>query len=187
MIDIPINLAVEDDLSEVVLKEILKQSQRPFSVGMCLKRQGYGYLKKNISGINHAAKGSPYLVLTDLDKNSCPLALIEEWLSQPKHPNLIFRVAVIEVEAWLLAHREAFAQFLGIPANLIPYDLDNEPLFLTFTEPEHSLQERRFIIMGESAQGRLLVVARTDCTETTRLISALLATFKERKAYESDL
>lgn len=35
----------------------------------------------------------------------------------------------------------------------------NDPLFLTFADPEHSLQERRFIIMGGSAQGRLLVVA----------------------------
>ncbi|MGH1393723.1 MAG: hypothetical protein ACRAVC_06780 [Trichormus sp.] len=127
MTDIPINLAVEDDLSEAVLKAILRQSQRSFSVGTCLKRGGYGYLKKILPGINHAAKGSPYLVLTDLDKNDCPLALITEWLSYPKHPNLIFRVAVIEVEGWLLAHREAFAQFLGISVDLIPDDLDSVP------------------------------------------------------------
>ena len=125
MTDIPINLAVEDDLSEAVLKEMLKQSQRPFSVGTCLKRRGNGYLKKILPGINQGAKGSPYLVLTDLDKTECPLALIAEWLSQPKHPNLIFRVAVREVEAWLLAHREAFAQFIGISVSLIPDDLDS--------------------------------------------------------------
>ncbi|PSB18801.1 hypothetical protein C7B65_13570 [Phormidesmis priestleyi ULC007] len=127
MTDIPINLAVEDDLSEAVLKEILKQSKRPFSVGTCLKRQGYGYLKKNLPGINKAAKGLPYLVLTDLDKAECPLALISEWLSQPKHPNLIFRVAVTEVEAWLLAHREAYAKFLGISVSLIPDNVDAVP------------------------------------------------------------
>lgn len=127
MTDIPINLAVEDDLSEAVLKEMLKQSQRPFSVGICLKRRGSGYLKKNLPGINHAAKGSPYLVLTDLDKTECPLALITQWLSHPKHPNLIFRVAVREVEAWLLAHREAFAQFLGISGSLIPEDVESVP------------------------------------------------------------
>lgn len=127
MSDIPINLAVEDDLSESVLREILKQSNRPFSVGACLKRGGYGYLKKIISGINHAAQGSVYLVLTDLDKNECPLSLISAWLPQPKHPNLIFRVAVREVEAWLLAHREAFAHFLGISVDLIPDDVDSIP------------------------------------------------------------
>lgn len=127
MTDIPINLAVEDVLSEAVLKEILKQSQRPFSVGNCLNREGYGYLKKIIPGLNHAAKGTPYLVLTDLDNAECPLALISQWLSQPKHPNLIFRIAVKEVEAWLLAHREAFAKFLGISITLIPDDVDAIP------------------------------------------------------------
>ncbi len=64
----------------------------------------------------------------------------------------------------------------------------DDPLFLTFADPEHSLQEQRFIIMGESAKGRLLVIAYTDReNNTTRLISARLATRKERKNYESDL
>jgi uncharacterized DUF497 family protein len=62
-----------------------------------------------------------------------------------------------------------------------------DPLFLTFADPEHSVGERRFIIMGESAKGRLLVVSYTDRIKTTRLISARLATTQERKAYESDL
>jgi hypothetical protein len=124
MTDIPINLAVEDALSEAVLRAMLHQSQRPFSVGTCLSRGGYGYIKKIIPGLNHAAKGMPYLVLTDLDNAECPLALISSWLSQPKHPNLIFRVAIIEVEAWLLAHREAFSEFLGISTNSIPNNVD---------------------------------------------------------------
>lgn len=135
MTDIPINLAVEDDLSEAVLKEILKQSQRPFVVGTCLKKRGFGYLKKILPGLNKAAKGSPYLVLTDLDNNECPLTLLAKWLSNPKHPNLIFRVAVIEVEAWLLAHREAFAQFLGISVSHIPYNAD------LVSDPKQSLIE----------------------------------------------
>jgi len=127
MTDILINLAVEDDLSEAVLKAILNQSHLPFLVGQCLKKNGNGYIKKILPGLNHAAKVLPYLVLTDLDNNNCPLSLIEKWLPQPKHPNLIFRVAVIEVEAWLLAHRDAFAQFLGISVDLIPYDVDAIP------------------------------------------------------------
>lgn len=63
----------------------------------------------------------------------------------------------------------------------------DDPLFLTFADPEHSLGEQRFIIIGESAKGRLLVVSYTERTKTIRLISARLATNKERKAYESDL
>ncbi|MFN8970353.1 MAG: BrnT family toxin, partial [Pseudanabaena sp.] len=45
----------------------------------------------------------------------------------------------------------------------------------------------RFIIMGESARGRLLVVSYTERQNTTRLISVRPATRKERKAYESEL
>ncbi|MEG4534787.1 hypothetical protein QUB06_30280 [Microcoleus sp. D2_18a_D3] len=117
----------EDALSEAVLKQMLKQSQRPFSVGQCLNQRGYGKIKKIISGLNYAAKGMPYLVLTDLDNAECPLVIISEWLTQPKHPNLLFRIAVKEVEAWLLAHREGFAQFLGISVDLIPGDADRIP------------------------------------------------------------
>lgn len=127
MTDIPINLVFEDVLSEAVLKEMLKQSQRPFLVGNCLNQRGYGKIKKVISGLNHAAKGMPYLVLTDLDNAECPLVIISEWLTQPKHPNLLFRIAVKEVEAWLLAHREGFAEFLGISVDLIPGDADKIP------------------------------------------------------------
>ncbi|MEG4034659.1 hypothetical protein QUA03_12625 [Microcoleus sp. S36b_A4] len=127
MTDIPINLVFEDVLSEAVLKQMLKQSQRPFSVGQCLNQRGYGKIKKVISGLNYAAKGMPYLVLTDLDNAECPLVIISEWLTQPKHPNLLFRIAVKEVEAWLLAHREGFAQFLGISVDLIPGDADRIP------------------------------------------------------------
>ena len=63
----------------------------------------------------------------------------------------------------------------------------DDPLFLTFADPEYSRNERRFIIMGESAKGRLLVVSYTDREEAIRLISARPVTNKERKAYESDL
>ena len=124
MSDIPITIAVEDVLSEAVVREMLKQSERPFSIGLCLNKGGYGYLKRIVPGLNKAAQGMPYLVLTDLDNAECPLAIISNWLKTPKHRNLIFRVAVREVEAWLLADREAFAEFLGIAVTLIPQDAD---------------------------------------------------------------
>jgi len=68
-------------------------------------------------------KGIPFLVLTDLDRYPCPVALIQEWLTVPKHHNLLFRVAVREVESWLLADRTGFAKFLGIRESLVPHDL----------------------------------------------------------------
>lgn len=61
-----------------------------------------------------------------------------------------------------------------------------DPLSNTYPDPEHSLDEERFIIIGESEQGRIIVVAHTDDGETVRLISAREATSRERKSYEED-
>jgi len=145
-----INLAVEDLLSEFVLREIIKQSQRPFVIGNCLCHGGYGYLKKNIHAFNNAARGMPFLVLTDLNSTECPPTLIKKWLPFPKHPNLLFRVAVREVEAWLLAHREAFALFLGISEKLIPQEIeavaDPKQLLINLTAKSKNRKIREAIV-----------------------------------------
>jgi len=117
---VPLQLAVEDSLSEAVLRALLRQSGRGFAVGQCYQRGGFGYLKKTIRGFNQAARGIPFLVLTDLDIYPCAPALVAEWLPVPRHPNLLFRVAVHEVESWLLADQEAIARFLSIRKALIP-------------------------------------------------------------------
>src|SRR5271166_3110925 len=99
---IPVNLATEDELSETVLLRMLADLGR-FAVGTSYRRGGFAYLERNISGWNHAAKGIPFILLTDLDRCVCPAKLFGDWLKAPRHPNLLFRVAVREVEAWLLA------------------------------------------------------------------------------------
>lgn len=121
---IPVTLAVEDALSEAVLRALLRQSRNLYAVGPCYRRNGFGYLKKKIDGFNNAAKGTPFFVLTDLDKTECPPTLISEWLSQPRHPNFMLRVAVREVESWVLADASAFAAFLGIDPTTIPSNAD---------------------------------------------------------------
>ena len=60
-------------------------------------------------------------------------------------------------------------------------------LFVIFADPDHSFEENRFIIMGESNQNRLLVVSYTERPPSTRLISAREATRPERKKYEEDI
>lgn len=62
----------------------------------------------------------------------------------------------------------------------------DDALFLIFADPEHSLEEKRFIIMGESNKNRLPVVAFTERETTTRLISARKATATERRFYEQE-
>lgn len=60
-----------------------------------------------------------------------------------------------------------------------------DPLELVIPDPGHSVGEQRFLSMGRSAAGRLLVVAYTERYGGIRLISARPATTRERKEYES--
>lgn len=120
-----VNIAVEDALSEAILRAMVRQIRPDISIDKCFSRGGYGYLKRMISGFNNAAKINPYIVLTDLDKAACASGLISQWLPHPKHDRLLFRVAVREVESWLLAHRIAFSEFFEISKANIPLDPDS--------------------------------------------------------------
>jgi len=59
-------------------------------------------------------------------------------------------------------------------------------LSITIFDPLHSEIEDRFILIGVSSFGRLLVVVHTDRGENIRIISARLATLKEKKQYEKN-
>ena len=59
-----------------------------------------------------------------------------------------------------------------------------DPLAMTIPDPDHSTDEARFIIIGESDKKRILVVAHTERKKKIRLISARKATRAERKKYE---
>lgn len=59
-----------------------------------------------------------------------------------------------------------------------------DPLAETFTDPDHSGNEHRFLTFGLSLSGRPLVVAHTDRSEKIRIVSARQMTRLERKIYE---
>ncbi len=130
--EIAINLAVEDELSEHLLRALLAQSGREFLIGAVYGRQGYSYLKRMLSAFNNAARGGAFLVMADLDSRACVPEIIEDWFRcslakypSHRHPNLMFRVAVREAEAWVMADREQFAAFLGVPVHAIPVQPDD--------------------------------------------------------------
>ncbi len=60
----------------------------------------------------------------------------------------------------------------------------NNPLSVTFPDPDHSIGENRYVIIGISRFERLLIVAHTDRGEKVRIISARKATRQERRFYE---
>ena len=60
----------------------------------------------------------------------------------------------------------------------------DDPLSTTFPDPDHSEDEQRYLTIGSSLSGRILVVAHTDRGEAVRLISARPVTSGERRFYE---
>jgi len=60
-----------------------------------------------------------------------------------------------------------------------------DALAATFGDPDHSRDETRFVTIGYSAQGRLLVVCHTERADAVRLITARRATPRERKRHEA--
>lgn len=60
----------------------------------------------------------------------------------------------------------------------------NDPLSVTFPDPDHSIGESRYIIIGVCRFGQLLVVAHTERGERVRIISARKATRQEKRFYE---
>ena len=62
----------------------------------------------------------------------------------------------------------------------------NDLMIVTIPDPNHSKDEDRYISIGISVQGRLLVVVHTERAERIRLISCRKATSAERKSYETN-
>ena len=60
----------------------------------------------------------------------------------------------------------------------------DDPLYVDFYDLEHSHGEHRYIIIGASNQGRLLLVSYTERDGGIRMISSREATPSERRAYE---
>jgi uncharacterized DUF497 family protein len=57
-------------------------------------------------------------------------------------------------------------------------------LAVTYPDPDHSTSEQRFITVGMSSAGRVLIVAHEDLNENVRIISARKTTQRERKHHE---
>lgn len=113
-------LAVEDELSQVVGEKLL--SEQGLTVTQLLGKCGNGYLESRVDNFCQIARHLPVVIITDLDRLPCPVALLERWLGNHRPPrDLMLRVAVREIEAWLLADRESFAELLDIPVARIPF------------------------------------------------------------------
>lgn len=116
-------LITEDRLSIAVAKKMVRavneNTDRYLKIENAWRWDKYR-IKKRAASINKAARGYRYFILTDQDTNNrCPPNAIKE-IPEHLHPNLLYRFATMEIESWVLAHREAIAQFLSAPVEKIP-------------------------------------------------------------------
>jgi hypothetical protein len=112
--------AVEGIVDEAVVRKLIAHADA--TPGDVYGKQGKSFLRQRIAGYNNAAQRAPWLVLVDLDsEEDCAPPLRSAWLPQPA-PYLCLRVAVREVEAWLLADAERLAGFLNVARSRLPAD-----------------------------------------------------------------
>lgn len=110
--------AVEGVVDEAVVRKLIEHGGG--TPGDIFGKQGKLLLHQKIAAYNHAAQHAHWIVLVDLDREEdCAPPLRNSWLPNPA-PNLCFRVAVREVEAWVLADAEELASFLGVSRKRVP-------------------------------------------------------------------
>jgi hypothetical protein len=115
---VEINGAVEGPIDRAVLRRLIEHvGGRP---GVIHLGNGKSGVLGKLGGYNSAAYYSPWVVLVDLDDDfPCAPAARAAWLPRPA-PHMCLRIAVREVEAWLLGDRLQMARFLGVPNSRLP-------------------------------------------------------------------
>ncbi len=119
-----VSIAVEGNVDEAVARVLVAKAGH--QAGPVYGRSGKSAIDKAIRGYNEASKFSPWFVLRDLDEDRCLVQLRDQLLPRP-NPRMAFRIAVREVESWLIADRSALARHLGISEVRLPAKPDDEP------------------------------------------------------------
>jgi len=120
-----VTAAVEGIIDEAVVRRLLVEVDAV--PGVVYGKNGKPDLRRRIDGYNNAARHGPWLVLVDLNNDAdCAPVLRRDWLPQPA-AGLCFRVAVRQVEAWLMGDSETLARYLGVARSRIPDDPERLP------------------------------------------------------------
>jgi len=117
---VTISAAVEGIVDEAVVRRLIAWAGG--HPGPVYGKNGKSALRRKISGYNNAARHAPWVVLVDPDRDAdCAPPFRRHWLPEPA-PQICFRVAVRQVEAWLMADAETLAAYLGVGRHTVPAD-----------------------------------------------------------------
>jgi hypothetical protein len=107
-------LVAEDKLTEAVLKKCVAVYLPEFQIVFSEVKGGRGNVQKNLDAYSNLATSMPVLIGVDLDSDTCASSLVAAWLgNQALSARLLLRVAVREVESWVLGDRKQVAKLIG--------------------------------------------------------------------------
>lgn len=110
----------EDEVTKAIIRKVLKVYAPALEIQGELPARG-SEIKHKIKNFNALASTTPVVLLTDLDTDNCaPLTKNKLLEDIEQQENFIINVAVDEAEAWLMADRVNFANYLGIDLEKMP-------------------------------------------------------------------
>lgn len=110
----------EDDATRAVIKRLLSDYNPNLHIIQSLPARG-SEIKSKIGAFNELARQYPVILLTDLDDAPCaPIGKNNLLAGLTKSPEFVINIACDEVEAWLMADTNGFANYFGIPIAAMP-------------------------------------------------------------------
>ena len=123
-------IIVEDRLSGSVAERLVAAAKPGLRYAMPpVHTGGVQKIRAQMPKYLNASHVVPHFVLVDLDQTACAPALLTAWQLPAPQARLLFRIAIRETEAWVLADRRGFADFAGIPVSKVPQfpELERDP------------------------------------------------------------
>jgi hypothetical protein len=162
-IPLVISGAVEGPVDEIVMRKLVDEAGG--NLERVYGKNGKSHLRQRLSGFNQAARHAPWVVVVDLDHSAeCAPPFCQDWLPHPS-AHMCFRVAVREIEAWLLADRERLARFLSIASGRVPANpeaLDDPKLALVNLARHSRRKDIREDMVPRPSSGREVGPAYTS-------------------------
>ena len=118
-------VATEGLIDTAVVRRICREFE--LEIAAVYGESGKDRLDGALAGYNAAARFGTWIVLRDLDTDAeCAPSLRARLLAAPA-PGMVFRIAVREIEAWLIADQRSFARYFSVPPVRIPNDPESIP------------------------------------------------------------
>jgi hypothetical protein len=149
-----VSLAAEGSLDFAVLRRLIASAGlRP---GDEYGNRGKSYIDQRLARWNLAAQWQPWVVLRDLDRDAgCAPQLLSKLIGE-RSAGLCLRIAVHEVEAWLLADREGFSRHFLVPRAKVPLRpeslLDAKATLLELIDRSKRKDRTRVVVRARSGE-----------------------------------